>query len=197
VTNRARLERELVRDGLEDLGTITLGTTLVAGDPAELAVAGPVPTSGVAGWHGVAVKPGAWRLFGRPTDDGEALTEVIFVHEQALPAFWDLYDDAAPVAAFLLPTGRVLVVDGARRSDASLLQAAAEPDDLPWLLDDGIVLQGLDQHPAHVWTPQSRPGGGPVASLVAVALDAAPAARATTSPFTSSDRDGDADRDGD
>lgn len=174
----ARIERELLRDGLEDLGAVALGPTLVAGDPAEL-----LAPPGSGRWHGVAVRPGRWRMFGRPTPSGESLTEIVLVHEEALPAFWDLYDEAGPVGAFLLPTARVLVVDGARRTDAALLQSAAEPDDLPWLLDDGAVFAGLDQHPAHVWAPK-----GAIVPLVAIALDAAPAERATTQPYTSSDR---------
>jgi hypothetical protein len=180
-TTHARFARELVRDGLEDLGTIAVGATVVAGDPAELL---SVPGAGT--WHGTATKPGRWRMFGRPTDDGLAYTELVLVHEDAVPAFWDLYDDAAPVASFLLPTARVLVVDGARRTDAALLQAAAEPDDLPWILDDGIVLAGLAQHPAQVWAPRA-----PVVSLLAVSLDAAPAQQVPTQPFTSSDRSDD------
>jgi hypothetical protein len=173
-----RVERELLRDGLEDLGTITSGGTLVVGDPAEL-----LAPPGSQRWHGAAVKPGRWRMFGRPTADALAFSELVLVHEDAVASFWDLYDDAAPAAAFLLPTARVLVVDGVRRTDAALLQSAAEPDDLPWVLDDGVVLAGLEQHPAHVWLPK-----GPVTLLVTIALDAAPSHRVPTQPYTSSDR---------
>jgi hypothetical protein len=178
VARAQRVEQELLRDGLEDLGAVSFGGTLVAGDPSGLLAA-----PGAGEWHGVAVKPGRWRLFGRPTGDGEALVEVVLVHEEAVGTFWDLYDDAAPVAALLLPTARVLVVDGARRTDADLLRSAAEPDDLPWILDDGLVIGGLAQHPAQVWVPKT-----PVVSLVAVALEAAPSHQASTQPYASADR---------
>ncbi len=163
---------------------------MVVGDPAEL-----LTPPGAGRWHGTAVRPGRWHALGRPADpavpgshgSGDELVEVVLVHDDALGAFWDLYDDASPAAAFLLPTRRVLVVDGASRTDAELLKSAAEPEELPWMLDHGLVVSGVAQHPAHVWQPK-----GTEVSLVAIALDRAPSHQAPADALASgTDRDED------
>ncbi|MCB9687378.1 MAG: hypothetical protein H6738_13750 [Alphaproteobacteria bacterium] len=164
---------------------MSLGSTLVVGDPSELLAA-----PGTGRWHGTAVKPGTWHVLARPGDDPDQLVEIILVHEDGLRPFWDLYDLCAPAAAMLLPTARVIVVDGRSRTDAELLRAAAEPDDLPWMLDHGLVAFGIAQHPAHVWQPRDATE----ALLVAVALDRAPSHAVPTDPHQSqggpSDDDG-------
>jgi hypothetical protein len=170
--------RQLVGDGFEDLGTVALGGTIVAGDPTLLPGA-----LGAGGWWGAAVRPGKWQLLGRPWGpDADLLEEVVLVHVDLLERFYDLYDAAEHQAALLLPTARIAVLAGALRNDGDTLHAAAtaEADGLPWLLDQGCVLGGIAQNPAQIAAPR-----GPSAELtmVTVGLGRAPQVRAETVPF--------------
>lgn len=169
--------RQLAEDGLEPLGTIELGTTLAVGDPAALP-----STVGTGDWYGTGVRPGTWHVFGRAHwADPDLLRELVLVHPDGLRAFYDLYDDAVEAGALLLPSGRVAVLDGALRTDLALLKSLVEPEELPWVLDRGLVARGIAQHPAYVFHPRGE------VLLVAIGLDRAPSSRATTQPFTSSD----------
>jgi hypothetical protein len=169
--------RQLAEDGLEPLGTIELGTTLAVGDPTTLP-----GTVGTGDWYGTGVRPGTWHVLGRPyAQDPDLLGEIVLVHEAGLRSFYDLYDDATEAAALLLPTGRVGVLDGTLRADLELLKSLVEPEELPWVLDRGLVARGVAQHPACVVHPRGD------VLLVAIGLDRAPSARATTQPFTSAD----------
>jgi hypothetical protein len=169
--------RQLAEDGLETLGTIELGTTIAMGDPTSLP-----GTVGTGDWYGVGVRPGTWHVFGRPYDrDPDLLGEIVLVHADGVRAFYDLYDEAAEAAAFLLPTGRLGVLDGLLRTDLEVLKSLVEPDELPWVLDRGLVARGIAQHPAYVYHPRGD------VLLVAIGLDRAPQDRATTQPFSSAD----------
>lgn len=178
--------RQLVADGLEDLGTVELGGTIVAGDPREL-----VGALGGGGWWGAAVRPGAWRVLGRPwRQDPDQLEEVVLIHDQLVERFYDLYDAAEHQAALLLPTARLVVVAGARRTDAELLEAAATADleGLPWLVEQGLVLAGIAQNPAQIAAPR---GASAELTLVSIGLTRAPDARAETVPFVQDRSDDD------
>lgn len=169
--------RQLADDGLESLGTVTFGPTLAVGDPTALAAA-----AGSGDWHGTGVRPGTWHVLGRPwARDRDRLEEIVLVHEQGLARFYDLYDEAGPAAAFVLPSGRVAALDGRLRTDPALLGALLEPDELPWILDGGLVASGLEQHPAHVAHTRGD------VLLVSIGLDRAPSAGASTDPHASSD----------
>ncbi len=173
----SRALRHLVDDGFEHLGTVRIGTTLVVGDPGQL----PLPP-GSGAWHGAAVTPGAWELLGRPyEDDPDQLDELVLVHQDEIGRFYELYDEAGDVAAYLLPTARVAVLDGALRADPNLLREAAEADTdaLPWVLDRGFVAAGVAQNPVRVYQP---PGSS--VALVSLALGPAPGVHATTHGFT-------------
>ncbi|MEQ1507866.1 MAG: hypothetical protein ABMB14_36900 [Myxococcota bacterium] len=175
--------RQLVEDGLESLGTIELGGTLVVGDPTTLA--GP---SATGGWAGIAVRPGTWHVLARPWfRDRDLLDEVVLAHASAIPSFYEQYDDAQPVAALLLPIGRVCVLDGVLRTDLDVIRQLAEPDReaLPFVLDRALVLSGIEQNPAHVIAPRSSE-----ALLVVIGLGRAPGAIAVTESFAR-DRDPD------
>lgn len=172
-----RMLRHLEEDGLEHLGTIRLGTTLVLGDPEQL----PLPP-GTGSWHGSAVQPGAWVLLGRAwPDDPDLLEELVLVREEDLDRFYELYDEAADTAAYLLPTARVAILDGALRADPAVLREVGEADAeaLPWVLDRGCVAAGIAQNPARVFQPP-----GSAAVLVSVTLGPSPGAHATTHTFT-------------
>lgn len=167
-----RLLKDLNADGLETLGRIRLGTTAVVGDPLVLPQA-----PGTGAWHGLGVKAGAWYLLARPWEhDDTLLDEIVAVHEDALSLFWDLYDDAEATATCVLGTGRVVLLDGERRTDTALLQDLLEPDldALPWVHDRGMVTAGIQGGPARVFQ-----GRGPEVSLFSIALSPAPRERAT------------------
>lgn len=169
--------RQLAEDGLETLGTIELGTTLAMGDPTTLRGA-----VGTGDWYGVGVRPGTWHVFGRPyAADPDLLGEIVLVHDEGLRSFYDLYDDASEAAAFLLPTGRIGILDGALRTDLEVLGSLVEPEELPWVLDRGLVARGIAQHPASVFHPQGD------VLLVSIGLDRAPRDRASTHPYSSAD----------
>lgn len=146
-----RTLRNLAEDGLESLGTIELGTTVVAGDPAAL-----VTPVGSGEWYGAAVRPGTWHLFGRPwSRDRDLLEEIVLVHQDGIPSFYDLYDEAWETAALQLPRGRLVVLDGALRTNADVLRSVLEVEELPWVLDRGVVVSGLGELPAQVIAPRT------------------------------------------
>jgi hypothetical protein len=170
--------RQLVADGFEDLGTVALGGTLVAGDPTLLPGA-----LGAGGWWGAAIRPGTWQLLGRAwAPDPDLLEEVVLVHSELLERFYDLYDAAEHQAEVVLPTGRVALLAGVLRTDADTLQAmaTAEADGLPWLVDQGCVVGGISQNPAQIAAPR---GASAELAMVTVGLARAPAPRAETVPF--------------
>jgi hypothetical protein len=148
-----RTLRHLQEDGLEPLGTIQLGTTIVAGDPSAL-----VAPVGSGSWYGAAIRPGTWHLFGRPwVRDPDLLEELILVHESGIPSFYDLYDEAQQSATLDLPYRRLVVLDGGLRTDADLLKSVVEVDveALPWVLDRGVAIGGLEEFPAQVIVPRT------------------------------------------
>lgn len=146
-----RTLRHLEEDGLESLGTIQLGTTVVAGDPGAL-----VTAVGSGAWYGAAVRPGTWHLFGRPwSRDRDLLEEVIVVHADGLASFYDLYDEAQQAATLDLPRGRLVILDGGLRTDADVLKSMVDVEELPWVLDRGCVIAGLEDCPAQVIAPRT------------------------------------------
>lgn len=146
-----RTLRNLAEDGLESLGTIQLGTTVVAGDPVAL-----VTPVGSGSWYGAAIRPGTWHLFGRPwSRDRDLLEELILVHASGLDSFYDLYDEAQEAATLELPRGRLVVLDGGLRTDADVLKSTIEVEELPWVLDRGVVVGGLEEWPATVIVPRT------------------------------------------
>lgn len=159
--------RTLQEDGFEDLGTITLGGVLVVGDPAVL---GRTPSNGA--YHAAAAEPGVWRLLARAAEeDPDAIGEIVAVHESGLSTFYDLYDDADAAAELPADSGRVALLDGARKDDLALRGSLLEPeaDALPWVVDDGVVVAaqagGL---------PRVFQGGESPLRLVAVAFGPRP-----------------------
>jgi len=175
-----RALQDLHEDGLEHLGTLTLGTTLVVGDPSQLLGA---PGSGA--WCGVAVQPGAWVLLGRPfAGDPDLLEELVLVHPTVISAFYDQYDQAVPSASAQLPAGRVALLDGALRTDATLLAelGAVDADALPWVLERGCVAAAIGANPVSVY----QTAGG-AAQLVGISLGAHQQQAGATSPFAVDD----------
>lgn len=132
---------ELADDGFEQLGSVTLGSLVAVGDPVTFL--GPLPARVM-----VRVKPGVWWVLGVPDpDDRDRLTEIVCVHGSALDDFYTLYDAAAPDGEVGEGSGRVVLLDAALATDAALLQSVYEPDELPWILDQG-------------WVAEEVPGGG-------------------------------------
>lgn len=121
---------DLAGDGLEPMGTVTVGPTTTVCDPSEV-------TGGVRR----ATKPGEWAMFVRgDADDPDAIGEAVLVHPAALPSFWQRYDEAVPGGELLASRGRVALMDVRRAGDTALRAAMFEPEELPWLFDGGAVL---------------------------------------------------------
>jgi hypothetical protein len=124
-------EAELVRDGLEPMGVISVGSELTFCDPS-------VPGGGLRR----ATRSGMWRLYLRAdAEDADTIAEAVLVHPMALVHFWDRYDDAAAAGEVTVAQRRLAVVDSARAADTNLRAAMFEPDELPWLFDGGGVLE--------------------------------------------------------
>jgi hypothetical protein len=135
--DRARIDR-LAEDGLEYMGTITLGGVVVIGDPLVL---GRTPANGA--YTATRTASGAWDLLVRA--DGDEIVELIAVASYAIERFWDLYDEANPIGE--LPNGalRIALLDGTRKDDEAMRLAMYEPDaeGLPWVTDVGCVIAGV------------------------------------------------------
>jgi hypothetical protein len=176
-----RILRQLNEDGLEDLGTLTLPSTVVIGDPGEFGA----PT-GTGRWFGGTVRSGTWFMFGRPwTEDADRLEELVLVHESALPTFYETYDELLAVASLPLPHQRVVVLAGGLHKDTEILRSLVEPEELPWVMDDrGVVAAGIAEFPAQV--AASR--GSPV-SMIAIGLARPPEQSVPTAPYTAEDRE--------
>lgn len=159
-----RALRELVADGLEDLGEIELGGLISIGDPVTFL--GPAPAREQA-----RVRPGAWRVLGRPwEDDPTLLGEIILVHAAAIGAFYDLYDALQVGGEVGVDSGRLGVLDGAVAGDEAVLRSLYEPEELPWILDRGLVAEAVPGGPAVILRPAAEP-----AALIAIALGPKPA----------------------
>lgn len=175
-----RILHALAADGFEYLGTFDLGGAVVVGDPTLLS---RMPANGA--YHAAPTQRGTWHVLGRPDDaDADVLAEVVFVAEEALPEFWDLYDRADFSEEIPDPSGRLLVLDAVRKDDAAVRQSAFEPeeDGLPWLLDRGVVLRGDPLHPVRVFgaTAGATSDSGPrpdKLALLALNFGRAPAVR--------------------
>jgi hypothetical protein len=169
-------------EGLEHLGDLKLSSTVVIGDPKLLAQA-PGPQ-----WIGLGTVPGGHVVLGRAwTGDADLLEEIVLVSKAVLAEdradrFWDLYDEARDAGTVPLASGRVAVLDGALRTESATLRSLVEPDELPWVLDRGVVAEAIRFGPARVFV-----GGGSVAELVSVALGPAPREMARSSPAVQSD----------
>ena len=169
-----RTLRRLREDGLEDLGTIELSTTVVIGDPSAL-----VTTPGSGQWFGAGVRPGTWRLLGRPWwKDEDLLEELVLVHESALDGFYALYDEAVPLATVPLPRHRLVVLDGPLRTDTDALRAMVEPEELPWVADRGCVVAGIEEFPGQIIGPRA-----PETLLISIGLSRPPAQQVPAEPF--------------
>ncbi|MEZ5247639.1 MAG: hypothetical protein R2707_21310 [Acidimicrobiales bacterium] len=180
--------RQLKDDGFEDLGTVTFGGTVVAGDPSLL-----VEPLGTDAWWGGAVRPGTWRLLGKAwAPDDDLLEELVLVHAELAERFYDLYDAAEHQSGLLLPTRRIAVLAGDLRTDVDTLHAAATADaeGLPWVLDSGVVAGGIAQHPAQIAASRGLGGMSADYALLSVGFTRAPFERAETVPFVQ-DRDED------
>ena len=166
-----RALRELVADGLEDLGEIELGGQVSIGDPVTFL--GPAPSREQA-----RVRPGTWRVFGRPWEaDPTLLGELILVHATAIGAFYDLYDALEHGGEMQVDSGRIAVLDAAIAGDDGVLRSLYEPEELPWILDRGLVAEAVPGGPAVLLRPGSEP-----ATLIAVALGPKPAFLAPSLP---------------
>jgi hypothetical protein len=121
---------DLARDGLEPMGTVTVGATTAVCDPSEV-------TGGVRR----ATKPGEWAMFVRgDADDPDTISEAVLVHPGALASFWQRYDEAVAAGELVASRGRIVVMDVRKAGDTALRAAMFEPDELPWLFDGGAVL---------------------------------------------------------
>ncbi|MEL6346745.1 MAG: hypothetical protein AAFV53_26765 [Myxococcota bacterium] len=137
---------DLVADGLEALGTITIGDRLSIIDPL-IGLEGP--TAGVV----LPCAPGAWSVLGRAwAADRDMLEEVIAVHHSALPSFYSRYDEAQPRSVLLVKRQRLAMVDGPRARDVTLRAQMLheDADALPWILDDGILFETIGEQPAQL-----------------------------------------------
>jgi hypothetical protein len=120
----------IATDGLEPLGAIDVGHGLVVGDPALL---------GAEGWLS-STKWGRYHLFLRGAEhDPDEVAELVACHQDVLDRFFDVYDEAAIVAEIVSQTGRVAFLDSRLRDDEALRRSMLEPEELPWVLDQGCV----------------------------------------------------------
>jgi hypothetical protein len=176
-----RILRQLAEDGLEQLGTLTLPSTVAIGDPG--AFVGPV---GGGRWFGGGVLAGTWWMFGRPwSEDADYLEEVVLVHEAALPSFYAAYDELGPVATLPLEHARLAILAGGLHKDVKVLKSLAEPEELPWVLDEGgLVVAGIGEFPAQVAATR----GSPIA-MFSVGLSRPPEQSVPTAPFTADQDD--------
>ena len=159
-----RALRELLADGLEDLGEIELGGLISVGDPVTFL--GPAPSREQA-----RVRPGTWRVLGRPwEEDPTLLGELILVHTTAIGGFYDLYDVLQVGGDVAVDSGRVAVLDQALAGDEAVLRSLYEPEELPWILDRGLVAEAIPGGPAVLLRPAAEP-----ATLIAIALGPKPA----------------------
>lgn len=166
-----RALRELVADGLEDLGEIELGGVIAVGDPVTFL--GPAPAREQA-----RVRPGTWRVLGRPWEDApELLGELILVHADAIRSFYDLYDALQAGDGVPVDSGRVAALDAKLAGDDVVLKSLYEPEELPWILDRGLVAAAVPGGPAVLLRPASEP-----AALLSIALGPKPAHSAPSLP---------------
>ena len=153
----------LLNEGFELLGEVQLSDTVALGDPAAL----PTPP-GLGAWRGLAIRPGAWLLFGRPwVRDRDQLEEVVAVRSNALERFYELYDGADDQGELPARSGRVALVDGPRREEVALLESLLEPDAdaLPWVTDAAAVFATIAGANGRLLTPP-----GPVVALFSMLL---------------------------
>jgi hypothetical protein len=121
---------DLARDGLEPMGSVAVGATMVLCDPSD-----------VTGGTRRQMKPGEWSLFVRPDpDDDEVIIEAILVHPGAIAGFWERYDEAVAAGEIVVARKRLAFVDVRQAGDTALRAAMFEPDELPWLFEGGAVL---------------------------------------------------------
>lgn len=149
------LARQMADEGLEAIGTIEVSGVLVVGDPA---VIGRNPANGA--YHALRTRQGTWHLFLRPeADDADTIAEIVAIHEEALPKFFEIYDDAAPVLEIAAPSGRICLLDGPLKDDLELRGALLEPDldALPWVTDRGVVVASQTGHPARIFHGSETP----------------------------------------
>lgn len=145
---------------LEILGELALGATLAVSRA-------PLQPLRSEAWAEVSVRPGTWVMLGRPDPrDRDELEEVVLVHADARPRFYDLYDEAELRQEHSDPTDRVLLLDGAGR-DADVVRAmlTVDRDGLPWTRDNGAVVAARVGRPVTVMV-----AGEGSAELVAVVL---------------------------
>jgi hypothetical protein len=174
--------RSLTDDGWEQLGEIELGGTVVAGDPVSLL--SPISSRT---WYGAAVRPGRWHVLARPLPrDRDQLEEIALVHHDQLRSFYDLYDDATHTGSFELPRRRLVVLDGNLRVNEVLLKEALTVEELPWVLDRGLVTAAIAEHPVQIIVPSGAQPG-----LIVFGLGPAPAQSAPTHPFSHEEKDED------
>ncbi len=170
------LER-LRGEGFEHLGDVRLSSTVVCGDPRLL------PTAPGVQWIGLATEPGPHVVLARAWKrDPDLLDEIVLVaravvEDDRVDRFWDLYDEARDAGSCPLPSGRIAILDGSLRADEAILRSLVEPEELPWVLDRGLVAAAIKGGPAHVFV-----GPGSPAVLVSVALGPAPPQMAQSAP---------------
>ena len=175
--------RSLTDDGWEQLGELTLGGTLVVGDPVSLTA----PPSARC-WVSATARPGIWSVFARPwRRDPDQLEEIVIVYRDALKGFYELYDEAVHLGSVDLPRRRLVVLDGMLRSDHALLEALSTVEEMPWMLERGLVTGAIGENPAQIAAPRA-----PQAALFTFGLGPAPAQGVNTTPF-SHDASGDED----
>jgi hypothetical protein len=174
--------RSLADDGWEQLGEIELGGTVVAGDPVSLL--SPISSRT---WYGAAVRPGRWYVLARPLPrDPDQLEEIAIVHQEQLRSFYDLYDEASHAGSFDLPRRRLVVLDGNLRVNEAVLKDALTVEELPWMLDRGLVTAAIGEHPVQIIMPRGAQPG-----LLIFGLGPAPAQGVPTDPFSHEEKDED------
>ncbi len=162
---RREVMEQLAEDGLQFIGAVECGNSLVVGDPARI---------GTASFR-TTIEPGEWRLFLR-MDEKDLPAELVACHVSILPEFYDRYDTAGVVCEFLVDSGRLALLDGPLADDVGVLREMFEPDDLPWVLDRAVVAEA--RSPARVYVD----GGAPL-RMLSVAFGPAPVI-AQSAPLT-------------
>lgn len=169
-----RTARRLAEDGFEFMGEFAVDDAIAIGDPARLAATAAFGADGFGNAWEHAASPGAWSIWLQVDPIEERVTEVLLVSPEARADLYDHYDGASLVAELGTPSGRVAAVEAARRDDAGLLASFLEPEELPWLVDDGAVLGAGEAGHVRVLTASEQ------GRVILVAIHVGPFVRSNT-----------------
>jgi hypothetical protein len=179
------IAQRLAEDGFEAMGSFVVADTIAVGDPARLAASAAFGPDGLGNAWEFAAVPGEWLVWLHVDAELERVVEVLLVSPDALGDLYAAYDGATEVAVLGTPSGRVAIVEASRRDDTQLLKDFLEPEELPWLVDDGIVASAGDTGRVRVLAALDR---GRV-ELVSVHLGPFVVSVAGSAPIDSDERD--------